>query len=228
MVLYPLRADEPATCPPARAGAHPGNRSISQTRAHGAASTGHGHDRDTPTHTHTKNNIHSRSNLAPETEVFREKNLEGRRGTWMAAVRSEPEYESCEAMAVKPRTHASIHSHGASTRRKQRLTVRFLSASARTRASKLLGLAPTRVGDKQAAVVGDEGLLDLLLLRLINVCEATGAGGRNTAPASRLRGFHQPPEGKGTSQRQLYGVDKPACARSGRIPQGGGRSAHFW
>jgi len=48
-------------------------------------------------------------------------------------------------------------------RTKLRLTVGFLETRARTVTTKLLGLAPSVIGDKECPVVLDEGLLQLVL-----------------------------------------------------------------
>jgi len=48
------------------------------------------------------------------------------------------------------------------------LTVRLLVAGTGTGTTKLLGLAATRVGNEEGAVVLDEDLADLLLARLID------------------------------------------------------------
>ena len=50
-----------------------------------------------------------------------------------------------------------------------RLTVRLLVASTGGAATELLGLAAAGIGDEECAVVGHQDVLDLLLLRLIDV-----------------------------------------------------------
>jgi hypothetical protein len=49
-----------------------------------------------------------------------------------------------------------------------RLTVRLLEARAGTLTTELLGLTSAVVGDEECAVVGDEGLLELVLAVLVD------------------------------------------------------------
>ena len=58
------------------------------------------------------------------------------------------------------------------------------AALTRARAAELLRLAAARVSNQQAAVIGDQDLLDLLLLLLIHVCgqRRTDGGRHETAP----------------------------------------------
>mmetsp|Transcript_1274 Transcript_1274/g.3281 ORF Transcript_1274/g.3281 Transcript_1274/m.3281 type:complete len:207 (+) Transcript_1274:196-816(+) len=58
-----------------------------------------------------------------------------------------------------------------------RSTVRLLAASASTRTTELLRLAPARVSDKQATVVCRQDLLDLALRRLIDEFLVVGYDG---------------------------------------------------
>jgi hypothetical protein len=51
----------------------------------------------------------------------------------------------------------------------RRLSVRLLVAGAGTGTAELLGLAAAVVGDEEGAVVGDEGLLELVLAVLVDV-----------------------------------------------------------
>mmetsp|Transcript_20441 Transcript_20441/g.60315 ORF Transcript_20441/g.60315 Transcript_20441/m.60315 type:complete len:242 (+) Transcript_20441:646-1371(+) len=57
------------------------------------------------------------------------------------------------------------------------LTVRLLAARARARPTKLLCLAPARVGNKQRAVIRGQDLLDLALGRLVYVFLVVGDDG---------------------------------------------------
>jgi hypothetical protein len=57
-------------------------------------------------------------------------------------------------------------------------TVRLLAACAGTRSTKLLGLAPARVGHQQAAVIRRQDLLDLSLRRLVDNCRPGGRSER--------------------------------------------------
>ena len=54
------------------------------------------------------------------------------------------------------------------------LTVRLLEASTGAASSELLGLAATGVGHEEGAVVGQQDVLHLLLLRLVHVLLLTG------------------------------------------------------
>lgn len=51
-----------------------------------------------------------------------------------------------------------------------RLTVRLLVAGTSTRTTELLGLASARIGDEQGSVVLNQGLLQLSLGGLIDIC----------------------------------------------------------
>jgi len=57
------------------------------------------------------------------------------------------------------------------------LTVGFLEACTSPRAAELLGLASTRVGDEQGAIVGHEDVLDFFLGRLVYVLLVVGDEG---------------------------------------------------
>jgi len=58
-----------------------------------------------------------------------------------------------------------------------RLTVRLLVPRARTWTTELLGLAPPVIGNKECAVILDEGLLELVLRVLIDVFLVVGDDG---------------------------------------------------
>ena len=62
----------------------------------------------------------------------------------------------------------------APTTRRHALTVRLLVAGAGTGTAELLGLHAAVVGDEEGAVVGDEGLLKLVLAVLVDVLLVVG------------------------------------------------------